>query len=579
MQAAEIRYLSISSARAWLRTQLKLQSSLSLLLAIHIGLVLNFTALQGRLATLLAVPEPTNLVAALGEPLATVLITFIALRLVALGGGRLWKVMASALTLVSAAAAYYTNVFHVVIGYGIVASVFTTDVDLSKDVVGWQFAVWLLVMGGLPCMLVWRSERQKGLSRLLARPRDAILFTLGVVTCAVAAWLPLSYVQRQQKQVEATSNVDLPSYGGVFAHSYLPMNWLSALALYSWTQFSEHVGEDPLLNPAAQHRFVAPSGIEDTYVVFIIGETTRWDHMGALGYARDTTPNLAREPNVLVFRGESCDTATRLSLRCMFVREGAVQANEGRTPTEHNMFAVFDSLGFSSELFSMQSEIWFYKSGGFNDITVREQIGSAPGNRGKPVDDMLLVPELRSSVNRHPEGKHLVVLHTKGSHYLYSQRHPRSFAVFTPECMSVDERCSREQLVNSFDNSVVYTDFFLSQVFDQLRDKKAMVFFASDHGESIEDNMSFHATPRSLAPPEQFRSAMAVWASDSFLADSDNRRRFEQLRLRQQAGDALPHVELFETVLGCLGYASTDGGINSLNNWCHVQEVGSAASD
>ena len=138
--------------------------------------------------------------------------------------------------------------------------------------------------------------------------------------------------------------------------------------------------------------------------------------------------------------------------------------------------------------------------------------------------------------------------------------------------MSVDERCSREQLVNSFDNSVVYTDFFLSQVFDQLRDKKAMVFFASDHGESIEDNMSFHATPRSLAPPEQFRSAMAVWASDSFLADADNRRRFEQLRLRQQAGDALPHVELFETVLGCLGYASTDGGINSLNNWCHLQD-------
>lgn len=552
---------------------LKCQSRLSLVLAIHIGLLLNFTALQDRLAALLRDPVPTNLVAAIGEPLAAVLITFIVLRLLSLGGSGFWKVSASVLVLVCAAAAYYTNVFHVVIGYGIVASVFTTDVDLSKDVVGLQFVFWLLAMGALPCVLVWRSQAYRGLPRLLERPRQTVRSALVVAACAVAAWLPLNHVQRQHKQTEAASNVDLPSYGGVFAHSYLPMNWVSALGLYAWTQFSEHAREDLLLNPVERHRFAAPAGIEDTYVVFIIGETTRWDHMGVMGYARDTTPHLAREPNLLAFRGEACDTATRLSLRCMFVREGAAQSNEGRTPTEHNMFTALDSLGFSSELFSMQSEIWFYKSGGFNDIAVREQIGSALHNRGKPVDDMLLVPELRSSIDRHPGGKHLVVLHTKGSHYLYSQRHPRSFARFTPECMSVDARCTREQLVNSFDNSVAYTDFFLSQVFDQLRDRKAMVFFASDHGESIEDSMSFHATPRSLAPPEQFRSAMAVWASDPFLADPGNRRRFDQLRLRQQAGEPMPHVELFETVLGCLGYTSADGGISDANNWCHVQET------
>lgn len=232
-----------------------------------------------------------------------------------------------------------------------------------------------------------------------------------------------------------------------------------------------------------------------------------------------------------------------------------------------------DSLGFSSELFSMQSEVWFYRSGGFDDITVREQIGSARNNRALPVDDMLLVPELRASIERHPAGKHLVVLHTKGSHYLYSQRHPRSFARYKPECLSVDAFCTREQLVNSFDNSIGYTDHFLSQVFDSLRDKDAIVFFASDHGESIEEGTSFHATPRRLAPPEQFRSAMAVWASERFLEAPGNRIRFESLSQRREGGRAMPHEELFDTVLGCLGYSSPDGGISALNNWCHVDSA------
>ncbi len=76
---------------------------------------------------------------------------------------------------------------------------------------------------------------------------------------------------------------------------------------------------------------MAPQDLDDTYVVFIIGETTRWDHMGILGYNRNTTPKLAQEKNLVAFRGTSCDTATKLSLRCMFVREGGADDNPQRT--------------------------------------------------------------------------------------------------------------------------------------------------------------------------------------------------------------------------------------------------------
>ncbi|KNB34245.1 phosphoethanolamine transferase, partial [Salmonella enterica subsp. enterica serovar Typhimurium] len=107
---------------------------------------------------------------------------------------------------------------------------------------------------------------------------------------------------------------------GVVANSYLPSNWLSALGLYAWAQVDESSDNNSLINPARKFTYVAPKDGDDTYVVFIIGETTRWDHMGIFGYERNTTPKLAQEKNLAAFRGYSCDTATKLSLRCMFVR-------------------------------------------------------------------------------------------------------------------------------------------------------------------------------------------------------------------------------------------------------------------
>nr|MBA2817639.1 Phosphoethanolamine transferase EptB [Candidatus Pantoea persica] len=153
---------------------------------------------------------------------------------------------------------------------------------------------------------------------------------------------------------------------------------------------------------------------------------------------------------------------------------------------------------------------------------------------------MLLVPELKASLDRYPHGKHLVVLHTKGSHYLYSQRYPRSFARYQPECMGADDTCSKAQLINAYDNSILYVDTMLDSVLDQLRDKKALVFYAADYGESISENTHLHGTPRELAPPEQFRVPMMVWASDKYLADADNRARFERLQAQQRVGKTHP---------------------------------------
>ncbi|MFW0975712.1 kdo(2)-lipid A phosphoethanolamine 7''-transferase [Leclercia pneumoniae] len=550
------------------------QQKLSFLLALYIGLFMNgavffrrfdgyaqnFTALKG--------------VAAVVELAATVLVTFFLLRLLSLFGRRVWRVLATLVVLCSAGASYYMTFMNVVIGYGIIASVMTTDIDLSKEVVGWHFILWLVCVSVLPLLFIWSNRCRYTLLRQLRTPGQRIRSVALVVVAGLMVWGPIRLLDIQQKHVERTTGVDMPSYGGVVANSYLPSNWISALGLYAWAQVDESSDNKSLMNPAKKFSYQAPADIDDTYVVFIIGETTRWDHMGMLGYERDTTPKLAQEKNLVAFRGYSCDTATKLSLRCMFVREGGADDNPQRTLKEQNVFAVLSQLGFSSDLYAMQSEMWFYSNTMADNIAYREQIGAEPRNRGKHVDDMLLVDEMQRSLQGNPDGKHLIIMHTKGSHFNYTQRYPRSFAKWTPECIGVDKGCTKEEMINSYDNSVTYVDHFIDSVIDQLRDKKAIVFYAADHGESINEKEHLHGTPRKMAPPEQFRVPMMVWMSDKYLENPDKAKMFAHLK--QQADMKVPHrhVELYDTILGCLGYTSKDGGINENNNWCHVPDTG-----
>ena len=301
--------------------------------------------------------------------------------------------------------------------------------------------------------------------------------------------------------------------------------------------------------------------------------------MGIFGYERNTTPRLAQEKNLAAFRGYSCDTATKLSLRCMFVREGGAEENPQRTLKEQNVFSVLGQLGFKTDLYAMQSEMWFYSNTMAENIAYREQIGAEPRNRGKNVDDMLLITEMQQSLqNNEDGGKHLIILHTKGSHFNYTQRYTRDYAQWKPECVNVDSGCSKAEMINSFDNSVTYVDHFITKVFDQLRDKKAIVFYAADHGESINEREHLHGTPRKMAPPEQFRVPMMVWMSDKYLEDPDHAKAFAHLK--QEADMKVPrrHVELYDTILGCLGYTSPNGGINENNNWCRIPDANKATA-
>ena len=116
--------------------------------------------------------------------------------------------------------------------------------------------------------------------------------------------------------------------------------------------------------------------------------------------------------------------------------------------------------------------------------------------------------------------KILLVLHTSTSHGpTYYKKYPPQFNKFTPVCENVElGKCTQQELINAYDNTIVYTDFILSSLIGELKSLEqynSTMFYVSDHGESLgEKNLYMHGVPASIAPKEQLEIPFIVWLSD-----------------------------------------------------------------
>jgi lipid A ethanolaminephosphotransferase len=169
-------------------------------------------------------------------------------------------------------------------------------------------------------------------------------------------------------------------------------------------------------------------------------------------------------------------------------------------------------------------------------------------------DDILLF-KLDEKLAAMPAGNKMLVLHQKGSHGPeYFRRYPTSMEVFKPVCKSNDlQTCSDEELNNSFDNSIHYTDYFLNGAIEWLKTKSdqyntAMVYL-SDHGESLgEKNLYLHGMPYLLAPKEQKHVPFFMWFSPGFEQDNHISRSC----LLARGAWEYSHDNLFHTTLSLL---------------------------
>jgi len=115
------------------------------------------------------------------------------------------------------------------------------------------------------------------------------------------------------------------------------------------------------------------------------------------------------------------------------------------------------------------------------------------------------------------------------------------------------QECQTEELVNAYDNTILYTDYFLAQVIALLQENtefNGAMFYMSAYGESLgEKNIYLHGLPYVIAPEEQKHVPFIVWLADSFLADN----LIDKNCLQQKTGARWSHDNLFHSMLGIMG--------------------------
>ena len=153
------------------------------------------------------------------------------------------------------------------------------------------------------------------------------------------------------------------------------------------------------------------------------------------------------------------------------------------------------------------------------------------------------------------KGNTVIVLHTMGSHGpTYYKRYTDDFKKFQPTCDTSDlQKCSKEEIVNTYDNTILYTDFIISSVIDILKkfpQYETGLIYMSDHGESLgENNLYLHGLPYAIAPDEQTKVPFLVWLSPQLKQAA----KLDTVCLKKDARlGSYSHDNLFHSILGLL---------------------------
>ena len=162
--------------------------------------------------------------------------------------------------------------------------------------------------------------------------------------------------------------------------------------------------------------------------------------------------------------------------------------------------------------------------------------------------DGILLEGLPQYIEKH-QGNTLIVLHQNGSHGpRYNKRYPKVFEQFRPVCDSSDVReCTREELINAYDNTILYTDYLIHQTINiaEKTNRPAVVIYVSDHGESLgEKGLYLHGFPYALAPEEQKKVPLVIWMSQAF----QDARDISNACLANKT--AYSHDHIFHSMLG-----------------------------
>ncbi|MEH8196624.1 phosphoethanolamine--lipid A transferase [Aeromonas allosaccharophila] len=511
----------------------------NLLLVLFFALVLNwpiflhfYTALSGlsHVKVGFAISIPLVLIAALNAVFIPFTFRF------------LLKPFFTLLLLSGSIVSYAMLKYGVIFDAGMMQNIIETNRGEAGAYLNDSVALWFLLTGLLPTLVLWSlrirypARWYQGLALRAGALAISLLFIGGV---AALYYQDYASVGRNNKSL---------------AKEIVPANYVHGLykygrdVLFATPIPYQHLGTDA--------RVVA-RGKKPTLMFLVVGETARSQNYSLNGYGKATNSFTAKEQGVVSFKDvRSCGTATAVSVPCMFSNLTRRGYDDQLASSRDGLLDVLQHAGVSV--------LWKENDGGCKGVcrnvpTIEILPKSYPALcQGESCYDEVLLEGLDQQIAgmTSQQGNKLVAFHLMGSHGpTYFRRYPASERAFMPDCPRSDiENCSNEELVNTYDNTIRYTDKVVGRLIDKLKSLESQydvgLVYLSDHGESLGAmGLYLHGTPYKFAPDDQTRVPLLTWFSPQLQAD----RQLDMGCLAAEAGSQrFSHDNLFHSMLGIM---------------------------
>ncbi|MCW9717286.1 phosphoethanolamine transferase [Avibacterium sp. 21-599] len=454
----------------------------------------------------------------------------------------LHKVIIPLLLIISAAIGYQALFYDVHFSTDMLENVLQTTPAESVRMLTWQYLTWIVVFGVLPAILyIMTKIDYRTWWKELAVRLGLIAFS-GIVILAIAKGFYQDYASFVRNNKPVVSLL-------------VPSNFISA-------SVNEIKRVREANRPYVQIGLDAKQDKPDEFqhlTVIVVGETTRAQNWGLNGYARQTTPKLAaRGQEIINFSSvSSCGTSTAVSVPCMFSYLTKADYDGAKAQKMDNLLDVLQRAGVNI--------FWLENNSDCKGVCLRVPNETIQANQptlknycteGECLDTVMFSDIDKILDQAGKDGKDTVlILHTIGNHGpTYYERYTPEYRRFTPTCDTNQiQNCSNQELVNTYDNSILFIDHFLDTLIDKVSkrdDLESAVYYVSDHGESLgEDGIYLHGTPYAIAPIYQTRVPMIFWFSDKWKknegVDLDCLRNNAKTK-------SYSHDNLFSTVIGMM---------------------------
>ena len=449
------------------------------------------------------------------------------------------------LVIASFSAVYFMRTYAVMMDPTMIQNILKTDPVEASDLISWSLVLNVLAWSALPIAFIWTA-------RIKRRPW---LRATGFRVASVAGALVLAVLSILLVSRDVTS---LMRNQRELRYLVTPGNLIYGLVADSFKGVRDVNAKRTPVGADAHMRKATANGKPRVFVL-VIGETARAANFSLFDYPRQTTPELARLAITAFSAVTSCGTSTEVSVPCMFSDIGREHYDESKIRSSEGLLDVLVRAGFDVRWLDNQSGCKGVCKG--DGITYKKlDAAFAPDLcEDKECRDEILVRALKAELaDIHRDT--VLVLHMMGNHGpAYFKRYPPEFRRFVPDCATAELRtCTREQVVNAYDNAILYTDHILASFVGVLTAQAgsfdSAMLFVSDHGESLGENgLYLHGIPFAIAPATQKHVPMVTWVSPAFATD----RGVDDRCVHAKAATAFSHDNVFHSVLGVLDVETT----------------------